>query len=71
MHWFLQFCRWYYLFRMWLWFKTSYEKTETWYKIAIEWFENNHMKSNEGKCHLLVGGHRYENLWANIGETRI
>ena len=29
------------------------------------------MKSNEGKCHLLVGGHRYENLWANIRETRI
>ena len=40
-------------------------------KLAIEWFENNHMKLNEGKCHLLVAGHRYGTLWANIGETRI
>ena len=40
-------------------------------KLAIEWFENNYMKLNEDKCHLLVAGHRYESLWANIGETRI
>ena len=24
--------------------------------LAIEWFQNNYMKLNEGKCHLLVGG---------------
>ena len=29
------------------------------------------MKLNEVKCHLLVAGHRYETLWANIGETSI
>ena len=29
------------------------------------------MKLNEDKCHLLVARHRYETLWANIGETRI
>ena len=29
------------------------------------------MKLNEGKCHLLVAGHRSETLWASIGETRI
>ena len=40
-------------------------------KLAIEWFENNYMKLNEGKCNLLVAGHRYESLWAKIGETRI
>ena len=40
-------------------------------KLAIEWFENNYMKLNEDKCHLLLAGHRYETLWANIGETRI
>ena len=40
-------------------------------KLAIEWFENNYMKLNEDKCHLLVAGHRYETLWANIGEARI
>ena len=27
-------------------------------KLAIEWFENNYMKVNEDKCHLLVAGHR-------------
>ena len=26
-------------------------------KLAIEWFENNYMKLNEDKCHLLVAGH--------------
>ena len=31
-------------------------------KLAIEWFENNHMKLNEDKCHLLVVGYRYETL---------
>ena len=40
-------------------------------KLAIELFENNYMKLNEDKCHLLVTGHRYDTLWANIGETRI
>ena len=29
------------------------------------------MKLNEGKCHLIVAGYRYETLMANIGETRI
>ena len=40
-------------------------------KLVIKWFENNYMKLNEDKCHLLVAGHRYESLWAKIGETRI
>ena len=47
------------------------ERLEHGTKLAIEWFENNYMKLNEGKCHLLVAGHRYESLWAKIGETRI
>ena len=29
------------------------------------------MKLNEDRCDFLVGGHRHETLWANIGETRI
>ena len=29
-------------------------------KLATEGFENNYMKLNEGKCHLIVAGHRYE-----------
>ena len=40
-------------------------------KLVIKWFENNYMKLNEGKCHLVIAGHRYETLWANLGETRI
>ena len=47
------------------------ERLELDTKLAIEQFENNYMKLNEGKCHVLVAGHRYETLWANIGETRI
>ena len=40
-------------------------------KLAAEWFENNYMKLNKEKCHLLLAGHRYETLWTNIGETRM
>ena len=29
------------------------------------------MKLKEDKFQLLVAGHRYETLWANIGKTRI
>ena len=47
------------------------ERLEHGTKFAIEWFENNYMELNEDKCHLLVAGHRYETLWANIRETRI
>ena len=35
-------------------------------ELAIEWFENNYMKLNEDKCQILVGGHRYETIWANL-----
>ena len=27
--------------------------------LAMEWFENNYIKLNEDKCHLVVG-HQYE-----------
>ena len=40
-------------------------------KLVIKWFENNYMKLNEGKCHLVIAGHRYETLWVNLGKTRI
>ena len=29
------------------------------------------MKLNEEKCHLIIAGHKYENTWAIIGESRI
>ena len=39
--------------------------------LATEWFENNSMKLNDDKCHLLVSGHKYENVWAQIGKAKI
>ena len=39
--------------------------------IAIKWFENNYMKMNSDKCHLFVSGHKYEHLWAKIGNDKI
>ena len=39
--------------------------------LVIEWFENNSMKLNQDKCHLLFSGFKYENLWAKIGKTKI
>ena len=39
--------------------------------LALEWFECNHMKLNEGKCHLLITGHKYEHIWANVGSVKI
>ena len=39
--------------------------------LAIEWFECNYMKLNQDKCHLLISGHKYESVWANIGSCKI
>ena len=30
--------------------------------LAIEWFQNNNMKLNQDKCHLLVSGYKHENV---------
>ena len=39
--------------------------------LAIEWFQNNYMKLNEDKCHLLISGFKHEVLWADTGGKRI
>ena len=39
--------------------------------IAIEWFENNHMKMNSDKCQLLISVNKFKNLWTKIGNSRI
>ena len=39
--------------------------------LASEWFENDLMKLNQKKCHLLVSGQRHENTWARIGQWKI
>ena len=38
--------------------------------LLIEWFEHNHTKLNQEKCHLL-SVNRFENIWANIGNAKI
>ena len=39
---------------------------------AIEWFEtNNNMKLNKDKCHLLVSGHKYDNVWVKMRNEKI
>ena len=35
--------------------------------LAIEWFAANNMKLNQGKCQLLVAGHKYLNVSEIIG----
>ena len=34
-------------------------------------FEDNYMKLNSGKCHLLISGHKYEHQWTQIGKDII
>ena len=34
--------------------------------LAIEWFQNNNMKLNQNKSHLLVSGCKHENEWIQI-----
>ena len=40
-------------------------------ELAVEWLENNFMRLNQDKCHLLVFGQKHETVWAKIGETKI
>ena len=39
--------------------------------VAIEWFENNHMKLNQEKFHPIVSGYKHENICTRIGQTKI
>ena len=39
--------------------------------LAINWFQNNYMKLNTDKCHLLVSGSKYEHFWTQIGKDKI
>ena len=39
--------------------------------IAIDWLQSNYMKMNSDKCHLLVAGHKFEQIWAKIGTDLI
>ena len=39
--------------------------------LAIEWFQNNNVKLNQDKCHLLVSVYKHENVWAQIEDVTI
>ena len=39
--------------------------------LALEWFENNYMKLNTDKCHLLIAGHKHEHIFAKIGKDMV
>ena len=47
------------------------ESLEEQSEIALTWFENNYMKLNADKCHLLVSGHKHEQMFANVGGSKI
>ena len=39
--------------------------------LAIEWFDNNYMKLNSDKCHLLISGFKHQWHWAHLGDFKI
>ena len=39
--------------------------------LLVQWFEENYMKLNKEKCHLLVSGHKYEHIWIKINNYMI
>ena len=47
-------------------FRLEYDSIE-----AIIWFENNYMKLNTDKCHLLISGSKAEHIWGNVGDKKI
>ena len=51
--------------------KIVLEKLETYSDFCIQWFENNFMKCNTDKCHLLVSGQKHENCWVRVGSDVI
>ena len=40
-------------------------------ELVIAWFQNNYMKLNTDKCHLLVAGHKFEHTWVRVGPDKI
>ena len=36
----------------------------------MQTFDCNYMKLNQDKCHLVISGHKSEEIWAKIGQTK-
>ena len=39
--------------------------------FLIRWFENNYMKLNTDKSHLIVSGYKHEQVWVDMGKDLI
>ena len=39
--------------------------------LVIEYFENNNMKLNGDKCHLLVSGHKFDTFWVKMTDKKV
>ena len=40
-------------------------------KLSLCWFEDNYMRLNTDKCHLMVSVYKHEQVWAQIGGDNI
>ena len=49
----------------------SFKRLEHDSNLAVEWFDSNYMKLNQDRCHLRISVHKFETIWAKIGETQI
>ena len=47
------------------------EKLEENAEICLNWFNNNYMKMNPEKSHLLLSGKKTEQMWIKIGDDKI
>ena len=47
------------------------QKLERNSELAIHQFEDNCMKLNTDKCHLLISGHKYEYQWFQIDKNMV
>ena len=47
------------------------QRLETVSEKAVEWFRYNYMKLNAEKCHLLVRGHKFEQMIASVDNAAI
>ena len=39
--------------------------------LLVEWFENNFMKLNQKKCHLIISEYKHEGIWGKTKEEVI
>ena len=40
-------------------------------ELMIAWFQNNYMKLNTDKCHLLLAEHKFEHTWLRVDPDKI